>query len=99
MGSVLQHNKVLDISYKFLNIVLKVGQRTILRVSTLKGQLMYYHCSTAKLKNCMSNHNRVKDVVTYIFSLSTQRQRKSDLCEFEASPVYIVSSRPAMAAQ
>lgn len=35
-------------------------------------------------------------MVAYIFNLSTQSQRQTDLYELEASLVYILSSRPAM---
>ena len=38
-------------------------------------------------------------MVAHAFSLSTQRQRQVDLCEFKTSLVYGVSSRTARATQ
>jgi hypothetical protein len=37
---------------------------------------------------------RYLDMLVYTLNLSLDRQRQGDLCEFEASLVYIASSRP-----
>jgi hypothetical protein len=38
-------------------------------------------------------------VIAHVFNLSTQKAEAGDLCEFEASLVYIISSRTARPTQ